>query len=197
MDAITQLTEINWVYVCGSIIAAIVSAKYIGDALEWFFVEKLGIETKAQRKKREEHELLIATNKGLSELKKRHEEDMDNFEKNQLAYREQSIQIQNKWEETQTHVFDSLSELKIKLDNMQRNTDERFIESEKKQNERVQAELKDKIGDSYRYYHSLKKINDMELEALEGLISAYENSGGTNSFVHSVVQKEMYTWERV
>ena len=37
----------------------------------------------------------------------------------------------------------------------------------------------------------------MEIEVLEGLISTYEDYGGQNSFVHSVVQKEMYTWERV
>ena len=35
----------------------------------------------------------------------------------------------------------------------------------------------------------------MELEALEDLIDTYESFGGKNSFVHSVVQKEMYTWE--
>ena len=57
--------------------------------------------------------------------------------------------------------------------------------------------LKDKISQSYRYYHSKGKINDMELEALEDLIEEYETAGGENSFVHTVVQKEMYTWEKV
>ena len=61
----------------------------------------------------------------------------------------------------------------------------------------ISAELKDKISQSYRYYHSLGKINDMELEALEDLIEEYESADGENSFVHSVVQKEMYTWEKV
>ena len=37
----------------------------------------------------------------------------------------------------------------------------------------------------------------MELEALEDLIDEYESADGKNSFVHSVVQKEMYTWEKV
>lgn len=36
----------------------------------------------------------------------------------------------------------------------------------------------------------------MELEALEDLIDEYESAEGKNSFVHSVVQKEMYTWEK-
>ena len=63
--------------------------------------------------------------------------------------------------------------------------------------EDVQAELKDKIGQSYRYYHDIKKINDIEMETLEGLIKTYEDYGGKNSFVHSLVQKEMYTWEHI
>lgn len=80
----------------------------------------------------------------------------------------------------------SISELSKKLDEMQQ-----------KNNKRIRAELKDKISQSYRYYHSLGKINDMELEALEDLIEEYEAAQGKNSFVHSVVQKEMYTWERI
>ena len=36
----------------------------------------------------------------------------------------------------------------------------------------------------------------MELEALEDLIEEYESADGKNSFVHTVVQKEMYTWEK-
>ena len=72
-----------------------------------------------------------------------------------------------------------------------------FKENDEKQNKCEQAKLKDKIGQSYRYYHDIKKINDIELETLEGLIQTYEDYGGTNSFVHSLVQKEMYTWEHV
>lgn len=97
----------------------------------------------------------------------------------------------------QEQLLNRLDVLSDKIDAMQKSTDERFLSSEKKQNERVQAELKDKIGESYRHYHERNKINSMELEALEGLIETYENFGGKNSFVHSVVQKEMYTWEQI
>ena len=80
---------------------------------------------------------------------------------------------------------------------MKEETDERFIKSEMKTNRRIRAELKDKIGRSYRYYHNLGEITDMELEALEDLIAEYEAADGENSFVHSIVQKEMYTWKRI
>ena len=87
--------------------------------------------------------------------------------------------------------------ISFSTEQMQEKTDKRFEENEKNTNRRIRAELKDKIGQSYRYYHKIGKINDMELEALEDLIKEYESVKGENSFVHSVVQKEMYTWEQV
>lgn len=115
---------------------------------------------------------------------------------NRLHDRQQSFGIQKELTDAQKELALSLASISKKLDNMQRSTDERFLESEQKNNKRIRAELKDKISRSYRYYHSLGKINDMELEALEDLIEEYESADGENSFVHSVVQKEMYTWEK-
>lgn len=116
---------------------------------------------------------------------------------NRVHDREQSFSIQKDLTDAQNKLSESLSEISKKIDDMKRDTDERFLESERKNNKRVRAELKDKISQSYRYYHSFGKINDMELEALEDLIEEYESAEGKNSFVHSVVQKEMYTWEKI
>ena len=67
------------------------------------------------------------------------------------------------------------------------------------------AEYKDKVGQSYRYYKERKFSeenpvpywNHMEKEALEGLIRQYESHGGSNSFVHSIVEPEIQTWKLV
>lgn len=123
--------------------------------------------------------------------------DIKTIMENRIHDREQSFVIQKELTDAQNKLSESLSVISKKIDDMQRNTDERFMESERKNNKRIRAELKDKISQSYRYYHSLGKINDMELEALEDLIEEYESADGKNSFVHSVVQKEMYTWEKV
>ena len=72
----------------------------------------------------------------------------------------------------------------------------RVDQSEEKQNKRVQAETKDKLAQLYRRCNASKSISKMQLEALEDLIKTYEDHGGENSFVHSVVQKEMYTWKQ-
>ena len=108
---------------------------------------------------------------------------------NRLHDRRQSLLVQKE-------LTESISSISQKIDDMQKNTEQRFYESEQKNNKRIRAELKDKISQSYRYYHSSGRINDMELEALEDLIEEYESAGGKNSFVHTVVQKEMYTWEK-
>lgn len=140
-----------------------------------------------RRKKREE--LLNTIHENQSAIKQL----MDN----RLHDREQSFAIQKELTDTQKRLSESISSLMKKMDDLQQNTNKRFEESERKNNKRIRAELKDKISRSYRYYHSLGKINDMELEALEDLIEEYEEAEGSNSFVHSVVQKEMYTWEKV
>lgn len=116
---------------------------------------------------------------------------------NRVHDREQSLTIQRELTDAQNKLSESIFNISKKIDDMKRNTDERFMESERKNNKRIRAELKDKISQSYRYYHELGKINDMELEALEDLIEEYEEADGKNSFVHSVVQKEMYTWEKI
>lgn len=123
--------------------------------------------------------------------------DIKTIMENRIHDREQSFAIQKELTDTQNKLSESLFTISKKIDDMQRNTDKRFIESERKNNKRIRAELKDKISQSYRYYHSQGKINDMELEALEDLIEEYEEADGKNSFVHSVVQKEMYTWEKI
>ena len=59
-----------------------------------------------------------------------------------------------------------------------------------------QAQLKDRICQAYTYYHAKGEWNVMEKEALECLIQGYEaTKNGANSFVHTVVQPEMYTWK--
>lgn len=128
---------------------------------------------------------------------KDNQSDIKTIMKNRIHDREQSFTIQKELTDAQNKLSESLTIISKKIDDMQHNTDKRFRESEHKNNKRIRAELKDKISQSYRYYHSLGKINDMELEALEDLIEEYESADGKNSFVHSVVQKEMYTWEKI
>lgn len=114
------------------------------------------------------------------------EETVKTYQDNRVHDREQSFRIQKELTDAIQAVSDQLQDLKSQID-----------ASEKAQKKRVRAELKDRIGQAYRYYNQLGSWNSMEKEALEGLIEEYEAAGGENSFVHSRVQKEMYTWTLV
>lgn len=58
------------------------------------------------------------------------------------------------------------------------------------------ARLKDRIAQGYRYYRDKGQWTSMDKEAMEEMIRAYSQYSN-NSFVHSIVEKEMHTWSVV
>lgn len=132
----------------------------------------------------------------ISEAVMKTQKDISTFAENRVKDRAQSFQIQKELIDAQNSISSSIDVLTNKIDQMKNETDERFKRSEEKQDDRVRAELKDKIGSLYRYYHSKGEINEMEFEALQDLIKAYFKVKG-NGFVRSVVEPEMYTWKLV
>lgn len=184
MDTISELLKQDLTALLAGVFLIMSGIIAMADIIGKFSV-LIGRPVKWIRNKEKDHKLLMQT-----------VEKMNQFTENRKQDREQSFQIQKELTDAQKELAKSLTDISQKIDVMQRRTDERFKKSEQKNNKRIRAELKDKISQSYRYYHALGKINDMELEALEDLIEEYEAAQGENSFVHSVVQKEMYTWEK-
>ena len=122
----------------------------------------------------------------MAQMVSQHEKDIkdlkditNEYYNNRVHDREQSFEIQKK-------LTDAISELSKKIYNM-----------EERQKEVKRAEIKDKIAERYRYFHKKQKWTLKDKESLEGLIKAYEKNDGQNSFVHSDVEPEMYTWEIV
>lgn len=76
MNEITELTKIDFSYVFIAVFVILIGIKAIVSISEWI-VEKLGLETKWMRHKREEHELLIQTSQNLTALQKKHKEDVE------------------------------------------------------------------------------------------------------------------------
>lgn len=76
MSEIIELTKIDFAYVFIAVFVILIGIKVITSLFEWF-VDKLGLETKWMRKKREEHDLLIQTSKGLSALQEEHKKDVE------------------------------------------------------------------------------------------------------------------------
>lgn len=68
---------------------------------------------------------------------------------------------------------------------------------EEKNNLSKRANLKEKIERIYWECHKNMTCTDTSFETLKDLIEDYERHGGTNSFVHTLVLPEMYTWRRL
>lgn len=183
MSEIKELIQINFVDVFFSIFVILFAAKVMWTVFEWLIIEKLGIETKGMRHRREEHELLIKTSEELTILKDKHEESV-----------KQSILHDDKIKESIIKVSNKVDVLADTINEMRELQDQDKL-----------SEYKDRIGQSYRYYNERKYSdwnpipywNHMEKEALEGLIEQYEAHGGKNSFVHSVVEPEIQKWKVV
>jgi hypothetical protein len=214
MEQLKELQQINPWIIIGALITILLFWSFIQELLEKTFgklIRKFGIkfETQGMRQRREDHELLIKVSENLVKLQERHTKDEEEFRKNLNDYmaesrkdrkalhdemkqyatnrindRQQSLEIQRELKGSQNEITDKVDNISKKLNEM-----------EKKENKRVQSEIKERIAQSYREYKKTKKITSEELEALEDLIETYETHGGENSFVHSLVQKEMYTWE--
>lgn len=146
-----------------------------------------------------EQDSIIQKLKGeVSNLQKK----IEDYEKANEEHWGVSVEYRDKYDEQQCRTVesfdrltDAINALGEKIDQNQKKTDERFKESEERNNKRVRAELKNEISEIYRRHHRTGKISSMALEVLENLIEEYESADGDNSFVHSVVQKEMYSWE--
>lgn len=80
MDELLELTKIDFSSLFISISIVLIGMKTIVSLFEWI-IERLGLETKWMRKKREDHELLIRTSENLIELQEQHKKDVEYSDK--------------------------------------------------------------------------------------------------------------------
>ena len=95
-----------------------------------------------------------------------------------------------KTDEQFNKIFECMDEMKGSM----RDLSDRVKELDKKNNVNEAARLKDRIAQGYRYFSERGEWSSMDKESMEALIQAYSQYS-ENSFVHSVVEKEMYTWK--
>lgn len=76
MDAITELAKINFTSLFISLCILLAGIKAAVSLFGWA-AGKLGLETKWQKKRRQEHTLLLNTSQRLIALQEKHEEDME------------------------------------------------------------------------------------------------------------------------
>lgn len=138
------------------------------------------------RKKRNFEDTIIESIKGLEESDRRLQENIDKVWNTMEMARDTSKEIRSEMYSDIKGISNNLKDVNEKLDIMER-----------KNNLSKQADLKEKIEKLYRECHAHMVCTDTALETLKDLIADYERHGGKNSFVHSLVQPEMYTWDKI
>lgn len=133
MNELKELMEIDWQYVVLAILLLFICIKLIWSLIDWLFFEKLGVETRRMKEKRQERELLKTTSElakttadNLDKLQKRHTKDEEEFRKKLNDYMEESRK-----------------DRKALHDEMTKFADNRV--SDRKQSIEIQKELKDSI----------------------------------------------------
>ena len=173
MGDITALAQLDFAYIFISVLTALAGIKAAVTLVEWA-VDRMGIETRSMRRKREDHELLVRTADRLSELYVRHNELVDRD-------LEQVADVRREIGDLSEKVGDISDTLKA----MKRKNEETKL-----------RELKDTLVRYYNRYRAEGRWTSLESDAFWDLYQDYDARGG-DGFIHTVVEPAMRELEIV
>lgn len=190
MNEVKQLAEINlreWLLV---LVLLLICTKTIWTLLDWLFVEKLGIETKRMRQRRQNGELLKATAelaqataKTLEEFKKRSAEDNEELRNNLSAYIQESREDRRVLHEEMTKFTENrINDRKQSLE-VQKELKDSAFEMDTRIDALIIANkemLAEKINEKYKYFISIGGIPEDEYDEFVSLHDAYNGVGGNH-----------------
>lgn len=197
MDAIENLFNIEWQVVILGVIAALFAFKAIVEIFKWLLFDFLGIETKAMRMKREEHELLLKTANDLKDLSARHLEDVNQSIKHDEKIQENLDSCINEIMESLEKTQDAITQF---AENRVRDREQSFsiqkelttsiaklAESDSSRDEQInnimwaqKESLADKINQKYKHYIAINGIPEDEVDEFVLLHQAYNGVGGNH-----------------
>ena len=183
MDDLRQLIEIDWWYVVIAIVLLLFCVKVVWSLFDWLLFEKLGIETKKMKQKRQESETLKNTADGLAALQKKHDKDESELKECLATFIDETrnaLKIQDEsnrehWEtskQIRKELADTIKEL---ADDNQKKCEQ--INSLITANKEMLAE---KINEKYKYYISIGGIPEDEYDEFVSMHKAYNGVGGNS-----------------
>jgi len=165
MVHIENLININWYNVFIGFITLVLGWQFLYKTFIEGIIKRFGIETKAMREKREDHELLINTSKSLIALQERHEKDERKLEKCLSEFIEET---KNKNEELTYSI-------KVVMDGQ--------LERDR-QIEALMCGSKELLGDTidqrYSRYIALGGIPENEVDEFDSIYEAYKGLKGNH-----------------
>lgn len=197
MDEILELTKVDFSFIFITVISSLIGIKAVITLLEWM-IDKMGLETKWMRKKREEHELLVRTSQNLTVLQEKHKHDVEESNSHDEDIKEK---LSDFMAEIKTSVSDTQAEIKQFAENRIHDREQslqiqkeltdsiksivEYNTGKEKQIKNLMAAqrevLADKINEKYKYYISLNGIPEDEVEEFTNLHQAYKGVGGNHS----------------
>lgn len=190
MDNLEQFTQIDWKYVLLSICLFLIVLKFIWSLLDWLLVEKLGIETRKMKQRREDHELIVANSKAIKELAELHKNDNDiSNEHDKNIQDELSSFIEEMRYKIEQIAFDRINdreksrEIRADLAGSIKIIAEDNEKKEQQINVLLVAQkevLAGLINERYKQYINLQGIPEDELDEFVNLHQAYKACGGNS-----------------
>lgn len=179
MDELNELSQINWWYVIFALILLFICVKFVWSLCDWIFFEKLGIETRKMRQRKQESELLKKTADGLNTLGK-DETELKQCLSSFIEETKNAFQIQDKsnrehWEESKQIRKELAETIKELADDNQKKSEQ--ISSLIVANKEMLAE---KINEKYKYYISINGIPEDEYDEFVSMHKAYNGVGGNS-----------------
>lgn len=197
MEQIKELMQIDFTSLLFSVLIVLIGIKSITTVFEWA-IDKLGLETKWVRERRERHDLLLKTSQNLNALQEKHSEDIrqsithDNKIRNDLSIFMDDMK--NTITETQKEIkqfaenrlHDREQSLQIQKDltDSIKNIMEYNSTKDKQISDLMAAQrevLADKINEKYKYYISIDGIPEDEVDEFTNMHNAYKRVGGNHS----------------
>lgn len=189
MDAITNLTQVDFYYTFKQVIIILLAVKALLTLYE-YFMTKFGLETKKMRQRREDHELLIKVSENLVELQNRHTEDERTFRKDLTDYMNESREDRkalheemSKFTENRIHDRQQSFEIQRELtDSMKR-----FADGQEERDRQIDALMcgsKELLGSTidtlYSKYVALEGIPESEVDEFDDIFMAYKKLNGNH-----------------
>ena len=190
MDELKQLIQIDWWYIVIALCLLLFCIKFVWSLIDWLIFEKLGIETKKMKQRRQESELLKTTAElakttaqNLDKLQARHTKDEEEFRKNLNDYMEESRKDRK-----------ALHDEMAKFANNRINDRKQSLEVQKELKDSISARdvrieslviankemLAEEINKKYKHYISIKGIPEDEYDEFVSLHKAYNGVGGNH-----------------
>ena len=190
MSELRQLIQIDWWYIIIALCLLLVCVKFIWTLLDWLLFEKLGIETKKMKQRREDSELLRATAElakttaeNLDKLQKKHCKDEEEFRNNLNTYIEESRKDRKALHDEMTKFADNRANDRKQSLEIQKELKESISSMDDRLSPIVDAQkemLAEKINEKYKYYISINGIPEDEYDEFVAIHKAYNGVGGNH-----------------